>query len=54
MYRRLVRQRVSARPALPLPPIRDVPEEVDTLKLDQIEVKSYVGALVNSFERNAA
>jgi putative transposase len=37
-----------------LPPIRDVPEEVETLKLDQIEVKSYVGGLVKSFERKAA
>jgi len=37
-----------------LPPIRDVPGEVETLKLDQIEVKSYVGGLVKSFERKAA
>ncbi len=37
-----------------LPPIRDVPEEVDTLTMDQIEVKSYVGGLVKSFERKAA
>jgi hypothetical protein len=37
-----------------LPPIRDVPEEVETLTLDQIEVKSYVGGLVKSFERKAA
>ena len=37
-----------------LPPIRDVPEEVETLRLDQIEVKSYVGGLVKSFERKAA
>jgi len=37
-----------------LPPIRDVPEEVATLKMDQIEVKSYVGGLVKSFERKAA
>ena len=36
------------------PPIRDVPDEVDTLKLDQIEVKEYVGGLVKSFERTAA
>jgi hypothetical protein len=27
--------------------------EVDTLKLDQVEVKSYVGGLVKSFERKA-
>ena len=37
-----------------LPPIRDLPEEVETLTLDQIEVKSYVGGLVKSFERKAA
>ena len=37
-----------------LPPIRDVPEEVETLTMDQIEVKSYVGGLVKSFERRAA
>ena len=37
-----------------LPPVREVPEEINTLKLDQIEVKSYVGGLVKSFERRAA
>jgi len=37
-----------------LPPVREEPEEVDTLSLDQIEVKSYVGGLVQSFERKAA
>lgn len=37
-----------------LPPVREVPEEVDTLKLDQIVVKSYVGGLVKSFHRKAA
>ena len=37
-----------------LPPIRDVPDEVKTLTMDQIEVKSYVGGLVKSFERKAA
>jgi putative transposase len=37
-----------------LPPIRDVPEQVETLSMDQIEVKSYVGGLVKSFERKAA
>jgi len=37
-----------------LPPVRDVPEDVTTLKMDQIEVKSYVGGLVKSFERKAA
>ncbi len=37
-----------------LPPVRDVPEEVETLTMDQVEVKSYVGGLVKSFERKAA
>jgi len=37
-----------------LPPVRQEPDEVDTLKLDEIEVKSYVGGLVKSFERKAA
>ncbi len=37
-----------------LPPIREEPDEVDSLKLDQVEVKSYVGGLVKSFERKAA
>jgi len=37
-----------------LPPIRDVPEEIETLQFDQIEVKSYVGGLVKGFERKAA
>jgi putative transposase len=37
-----------------LPPIRKVPDEIDTLKMDQIEVKSYVGGLVKSFERKVA
>ena len=37
-----------------LPPVREVPEEIKTLKFDQIEVKSYVGGLVKSFERTAA
>lgn len=37
-----------------LPPIRDVPEEIETLTMDQIEVKSYAGGLVKSFERKAA
>ena len=34
-----------------LPPIRDVPDEVATLKMDQIEVKSYVGGLSRSSGR---
>jgi putative transposase len=37
-----------------LPPIREEPDEVETLKMDQIEVKSYVGGLIKSFERKAA
>jgi hypothetical protein len=36
-----------------LPPIRKVPDEMKTVTMDQIEVKSYVGGLVNSFERKA-
>jgi len=30
------------------------PDEIDTVKRNQIEVKSYVGGLVKSFERKAA
>jgi len=37
-----------------LPPIREVPEEIGTLTPDQIEMKSYVGGLVTSFERKSA
>ena len=37
-----------------LPPIREIPDEVLSLSMDQIEVKSYVGGLVKSFERRAA
>ncbi|MCR9117706.1 MAG: integrase core domain-containing protein [bacterium] len=37
-----------------LPPIRDVPEAVDILRLDQVEVQSYVGGMIKSFERKAA
>jgi hypothetical protein len=37
-----------------LPPVREEPEEVATLKMDQIEVKEYIGGLVKSFERKAA
>jgi len=36
-----------------LPPIREEPDEVGTLKLDQIEVKSLVSGLIKSFERKA-
>ena len=37
-----------------LPPVRQEPEEVVSLRLDQIEVKSYVGGLVQAFEKKAA
>ncbi|QDU29050.1 Integrase core domain protein [Anatilimnocola aggregata] len=37
-----------------LPPIRAEPPEVETLTMEQLEVKSYVGGLVKSFERKAA
>ena len=37
-----------------LPPIREVPEEVETLAMEQIEVESHVGGLVKSFERKVA
>jgi len=39
---------------LDMPPIREAPEEVATLAMNQIEVKSYVGGLVKSFERKVA
>jgi len=39
---------------LRLPPIRDIPDEAETLPLDHLEVQSYVGGLVKSFERRAA
>ena len=37
-----------------LPPIREAPDEIETLPLDQIEVRSHVGGLVKSLERKAA
>jgi putative transposase len=38
-----------------LPPVRSgEPEEVETLKLDEVVVRSHVGGLVKSFERKAA
>jgi putative transposase len=37
-----------------LPPIRELPEEVASLKMSQIKVRSYVGGLVKSYERKAA
>ncbi len=36
-----------------LPPIREVPDEVALLKLNEVIVKSHVGGLVKSFERKA-
>ena len=37
-----------------LPPVREKPEEVIQIDRDQVVVRSYVGGLVKSFERNAA
>ena len=37
-----------------LPPIREAPDEIETLPLNQIEVRSHVGGLVKSFHRKAA
>jgi hypothetical protein len=38
-----------------LPPVRDKePDEVETIKLEQVEVKEYVGGLVKGFRRRAA
>jgi hypothetical protein len=37
-----------------LPPLAKPPEEVSLLRMDQIEVNSYVGGLIKSFERRAA
>ncbi len=37
-----------------LPPIRELPEDVDAIALDELEVRSYVGGLVKSFARKAA
>jgi putative transposase len=37
-----------------LPPIREIPDEVETLKLDQVTVRRHVRGLVSSFERRAA
>lgn len=36
-----------------LPPVSDEPDEVETLRLEEIEVKSFVGGLVKGFERKA-
>jgi putative transposase len=38
-----------------LPPVREIPEEVEILKLDQIGVRRHVGGLVSLFElKNSA
>lgn len=38
-----------------LPPMRSTePEQVETLKLSEVVVKSHIGGLVTSFERKAA
>lgn len=37
-----------------LPPLAESPEEVITIKMDAVDVKSYVGGLIKSFERKAA
>lgn len=37
-----------------LPPVRQEQEEIVSLRLNQIEVKSYVGGLVKGFGRKAA
>ena len=37
-----------------LPPTGKIPEEIETLKLDEVVVRSHVGGLVKSYERKAA
>uniref|UniRef100_UPI0030D85B12 integrase core domain-containing protein n=1 Tax=uncultured Rubinisphaera sp. TaxID=1678686 RepID=UPI0030D85B12 len=37
-----------------LPPIREEPDEVTTISIDQIEVRQYVGGLIKSFDRKMA
>lgn len=37
-----------------LPPVREEPDEVETIPLDEIQVKSFVGGLVKAFERKVA
>ncbi|WP_437193334.1 hypothetical protein [Planctomicrobium sp. SH527] len=37
-----------------LPPVREEPEEVETIPLYEIEVKSFVGGPVKGFQRKAA
>ncbi|HIG17574.1 MAG TPA: hypothetical protein EYQ31_09975 [Candidatus Handelsmanbacteria bacterium] len=37
-----------------LPPIRHIPDEVETVQLDEVVIKWHVGGQVKSFERRAA
>ncbi len=37
-----------------LPPIRVIPDEVDSVSIDQVTTKTHVGGLITSFERRAA
>ncbi|QDU09798.1 integrase core domain-containing protein [Gimesia aquarii] len=37
-----------------LPPIRELPDDVEKLSLDEVQVVSHIGGLVKSFERKAA
>ena len=37
-----------------LPPVREEPDEVAKLSIEEVNVKSYVGGLVKAFERKAA
>jgi len=37
-----------------LPPVRENPDEIEKLSVEQVEVNSYVGGLVKAFERKAA
>lgn len=37
-----------------LPPIREEPDEIERLAIEDVRVRSYVGGLVKSFERKAA
>lgn len=37
-----------------LPPIRELPDDVEKLSLDEVQVNSHIGGLVKSFERKAA
>jgi len=37
-----------------LPSVGDEPEDIETLRLDEIKVKSFVGGLVKGFERKSS